>query len=130
MMRNHRIANLGRAGDRRWFLGAAVVILLLAGASALFLFGGRDSPDKTREVKEEAGPPRPTSSVPGGPRLAQERAFTYADSAYGKCLMRHGVKDFPPLTKPLVLDTSEPTVERAVNACRNLAPASPQPAAS
>jgi hypothetical protein len=61
-------------------------------------------------------------------RLGGERRFTYADSAYGKCLISHGVAKLPPIDKPLVLSTSDPTAVAAVKACVSLAPV-PSPSA-
>ncbi|GAA0998360.1 hypothetical protein GCM10009555_097480 [Acrocarpospora macrocephala] len=55
-------------------------------------------------------------------RLEGERNFTYFDTAYGKCLKEHGVTELPPLSEPLTLDTSDPAVGKAADACKDLAP--------
>ncbi|WP_242906714.1 hypothetical protein [Actinomadura terrae] len=117
-------SSLRAIGGWWWAILAALVVVIIA---TFPLSGESGRADKTHEVKEEAGPPKAVSSGVGGPRLAKERSFTYADSAYGKCLQQNGVTKFPPLSKPLVLDTADPVVAKAVGACRSLAPVSPTP---
>ncbi|RKS76172.1 hypothetical protein BZB76_1522 [Actinomadura pelletieri DSM 43383] len=102
----------------------------IAAAAFLMTTLGGDSKPPTREVKELPGPPAPSPSTVEGPRLAKERKFTYADSAYGKCLMQHGIKKLPPLTEPLALNTNDPTVAKATQQCKSLAPTSPTPTKS
>lgn len=116
-----RIAGTGR---RRTVLLALTAALIILAVLVLYAACNGPDPDATREVKELPGIPAISPSVVGGPRLASERPFTYADSAYGKCLMSNGVKDLPPISKPLELDTGDPKVAGAVEACKRLAPPS------
>jgi hypothetical protein len=55
-------------------------------------------------------------------RLEGERDFTYFDTEYGQCLQEHGVIKLPPLSEPLVLDTTDPIANAAEAACKALAP--------
>lgn len=113
-IRNHRVLLLAIA------LGASLAL----GAFAFVLLGG-EKEDSPIAVREKPGSPRPWV----GASLDKERSFTYFDTVYGRCLKQNGVKELPPLSKPFVLDTTDPVVVRAADACRSLRPtwATPQP---
>ncbi|MEV5407523.1 hypothetical protein AB0K60_01615 [Thermopolyspora sp. NPDC052614] len=86
--------------------------MLLAGGCA----GEEPKRERIISVKEISDSPlaKPTHL------LSKERRFTYRDTAYGKCLDQHGVKDLPPLDKPLKLDKTDPVVAKALQSCNDL----------
>lgn len=87
------------------------------GALAVSGCGGDDPGPAPTPVAE-----LPSAAPPPTHLLEKEREFTHADTAYGRCLVEHGVQDLPPLTEPLDLDSKAPAVADALTACASLAP--------
>ncbi|ROO86854.1 hypothetical protein EDD29_4436 [Actinocorallia herbida] len=99
---------------------ALLALAALAAVTALTVSacGGDDPrPAPTPVAEAPSAPPPPTYL------LEKERDFTWADTAYGKCLTDHGVEDLPALAERLALDTGSPETAAALTACATLSPA-------